>query len=212
MSVIFEDAGFQTRITKEEINRLPMWRYDGPICYVRSKAELEKAIKGLAHERLLGFDTESKPTFTKGEKHLPALLQIAGKKVVYLFSLIQLGLPESLCELLANESVIKAGVAIDRDVAELREIADFEPRGFVDIGDVARRMGLFNHGLRGMAALLLGVHVSKGAQRSNWARPNLTESQITYAATDAWLGREIYLALEDRGAKMSLKEGQKKHQ
>jgi ribonuclease D len=66
----------------------------------------------------------------------------------------------------------------------------------MDLGNIAKKAGIKNHGLRGLAAVLLGLRISKGAQTTNWARDVLTRQQIQYAATDAWVGRKLYLSLE----------------
>jgi len=92
---------------------------------------------------------------------------------------------------------VKAGVATDRDLHELRELTEFPPRGFVDLGAVAKKNGIQHHGLRGLAALLLGCRITKGAQLSNWERPDLPAHAVQYAATDAWIGRRIYVALKE---------------
>ena len=101
--------------------------------------------------------------------------------------------------LLANPGILKAGVSIKDDLKTLRKIADFEPAGFVELAHSAKQAGIKNLGLRGMGALLFEFRISKKEQVSNWARNELTDSQLTYAATDAWLGRKIYRRLDERG-------------
>jgi ribonuclease D len=105
-------------------------------------------------------------------------------------------LSPALCRLLANPQIVKAGVAWERDVRELNQLASFQPAGFVDVGELAKQAGCPNHGLRGLAALLLGFRVPKNSQTSNWAQATLTRAQIEYAATDAWVGRELYQKLQ----------------
>jgi len=187
------------RIDSAAINRLPICRFDGPVSVVRDKAGLTKALRELDGEHLLGFDTETRPAFKKGVRHAPALLQLAGAATVYVFQLAALGLPEELRALLSEETHIKAGVAHAHDVRELRTIADFVPAGFIELEQLARRAGLNNFGLRGLAAALLGVRISKSVRLSNWAAPQLSPDQIAYAATDAWISRELYLCFERAG-------------
>ena len=124
-----------------------------------------------------------------GQSYPPAVLQLAGEQAAYIFQLRHCRLSQALCRLLANPQIIKAGVAWDRDVQELKKLASFTPAGFVDVGELAKQAGCTHHGLRGLATLLLGFRVSKHAQTSNWAQETLTRAQIEYAATDAWVGR-----------------------
>ncbi len=182
-------------MTKTEINACPIKKWAGPVRVIHSAGEVAKTVQLLAKQSVLGFDTETKPTFKRGQSHLPALLQLAGENEVYMFQLKHLGLPGPLRKILTDPHIIKAGVALDHDISELRKLAPFKEAGFVDLGKFARRVGIKNHGLRGLAAVLLGLRITKSAQRSNWARDTLTTGQITYAATDAWIGRELYQKL-----------------
>ena len=188
------------RISKTEINELPMRQYEGPIVLCRTPEEAAReAARLLKEETLLGFDTETRPAFRRGESYDPSLVQLAGANDVVLFQISRCGPVPELLAILSAPNVVKAGVAIGRDVEELRELAPFRPAGFVELADVARRAGVENLGLRGMAALLFGFRISKKEQVSNWARKELTPSQQRYAATDAWLGRKIYLRFREEG-------------
>jgi ribonuclease D len=187
------------RINSADINLLPIRSYDGPVSVVRDQAALSEALSILAAERVLGFDTETRPAFKKGERHAPALLQLAGASGVFVFQLTVLGFPEQLRAVLADTERIKAGVALDHDVRMLQTLAAFAPAGFVELGTLARHAGLKNYGLRGLAAAVLGVRISKQSRLSNWAVKRLTSDQITYAATDAWMSRELYLRFEKSG-------------
>lgn len=186
-------------ISKDEINRLPMKQYEGLIHLIRTTEEADRAVEKLKKESLLGFDTETRPSFRVGEYYQPSLLQLATENEVFLFQLKLSGLTNGLCEILSNPDITKAGVSIKDDLRELRKLSDFEPAGFIELAEHAKKARIKNLGLRGLAALLLGFRVSKREQVSNWARSELTESQIRYAATDAWLGREIYLHMDGLG-------------
>lgn len=191
--------GFDRKMTRDEINSYLVRKFVGPIHLIRDAAGLERACGELEREEVLGFDTETKPAYVKGQFFLPTVLQLAGQEAVYIVQLKNLGLPTRLRALLANPEIVKAGVSLEYDIGELRKIGEFKAAGFVDLGLVAKRSGLQNHGLRGLAAVLLGFRISKGAQRSNWAQDELTAVQIDYAATDAWVGRELYLYMAEKG-------------
>ncbi len=180
------------RMTKDEINERPLRKYQGPIHVVKNAMQAEEAVRLLEKESLLGFDTETRPSFRAGQSYLPSVLQLAGADAVCVFQLRHCRLHKALCGLLSNPSIVKAGVALDYDVKELNRLAPFKAAGFVDVGEWAKEAGCMNHGLRGLAALLLGFRVSKKAQTSNWSQKTLTWAQIEYAATDAWVGRELY--------------------
>ena len=183
----------KNKLSKTEINSLPLRYYNGPIRIIQTAEQAKDACSILIKEKVLGFDTETRPAFNKGQSYLPSLLQMAGTKVVYLFQLSKCGLPDSITNLLSNVNIIKSGVAIDQDLIELQQILNFKPGGFIDLGDIARSNGLPHHGLRGLAAFLLNFRISKSVRTSNWSANQLTKKQIKYAATDAWLGRELYL-------------------
>ncbi|MCD6389465.1 MAG: 3'-5' exonuclease domain-containing protein 2 [Desulfobulbaceae bacterium] len=188
--------GFDRRMSKDEINDCPMERWTGPVSVIRTRDELTAATRKLAGQTLLGFDTETRPAFKKGESYPPSLLQLGGDDEVFIFQLKHLGLARPLREILADPAIIKAGVGLDYDIRELKKMSGFKASGFMDQGNLAKKAGIRNHGLRGLAAVLLGFRISKGMQVSNWARNELTPQQIQYAATDAWVGRRLYLALE----------------
>ena len=182
-------------ISKDEINRLPITSYSGAIHLVANHQYLTEAVQALRDERVLGFDTETRPSFTRDSSYPTSLIQLAGTDAVYLFQLNRLGRLGALTELLADQTLIKAGVALDADVRKLQEIEAFTPGGFVDLAAMSDSCGIGNNGLRGLTAACMGIRISKRAQRSNWGRQRLSPSQIKYAATDAWASRQIYLAL-----------------
>ena len=184
------------KITKDEIRECPVRYFNGPVHVISDASEVLPAVEALSGETLLGFDTETRPVFRKGLHYLPALLQLAGEKDVYLFQLKKVGLPEPLKDLLADSGITKAGVAISYDLSELRKISDFTPGGFVELANLAESLGIENRGLRGLAALLMGIRITKGASTSNWENSRLTDAQIRYAATDAWVGRELYKIMQ----------------
>lgn len=181
--------------TKDEINELPISTYEGPVRVVCSTQELEDALETLTGEALLGFDTEARPSFRRGRSYGTSLLQLAGSNEVLLIRLKNVDMVPTLVALLENPAIIKAGVAIGDDMKGLQRLSPFIPAGHVDLSQMARSLGLGCFGLRPLAAALLQCRISKGAQCSNWENATLTAAQIRYAATDAWIGRKLYLRL-----------------
>ena len=192
------ELGLAQRMTRDLINHLPLVCYQSRTQVIDTPDKVDQAVEELAREQVLGFDTETRPAFKKGQRFLPSVLQLAGDGYVYVFMLKKTGLPASLIHLLENRQVIKTGVAIHYDVRMLKECEMFQAGGFLDLGDLARAWDIPNHGLRQLAAQLLGIRISKGSQRSNWDRYPLDDKQVEYAATDAWISREIYFQFKER--------------
>ncbi len=186
-------------IDKQTINNLPLFGFEGTIVVVNTSTALAEAVAALAKESILGFDTETKPSFRSGESHPAALLQLAGEHTVWLFQLLQLEDLTSLFHLLENPAILKVGVAIRDDIRKLQERQPFTPGGFVEISEITQKAGIVNTGLRSLAALYLGIRISKGAQVTNWSRKSLTEVQVKYAATDSWVSRLLFLKLLSLG-------------
>ena len=186
---------YPERISKNELLELPLLQFPGKIHLVNDRIEMEKAVELIQEEALLGFDTETRPSFKRGENHPVALLQLASETDAFLFQLRDLGLPDPLKELFEDESVLKIGVAIHDDIKALQQKSEFHPNGFVDLADIARRFGIITTGLRNLTGIVLKSRISKRYQLSNWNRKILDEHQQLYAATDAWVCREIYLQI-----------------
>ena len=180
------------KISKAEINDLPLIAWEGEIQILESVEDMEAAAATLANESHLGFDTETRPSFKKGDYYPPALIQLATEHCVYLFRISETETFDPLLPILESPDILKTGVAIKDDVKELRAMEDFTPNGFVEIADITVKLGYENRGLRALAGLLLQGRISKAAQVTNWARPKLDNKQVRYAATDAWISREIY--------------------
>jgi ribonuclease D len=187
-----------TAPTKLEINQLPLRKYEGPVEIVAADEHLEAVLPALIAEGVLGFDIEIKPSFKSSDRYTPALVQLASRETVFLIQLKRLSSLRPLSRIFSDPKVVKAGIAVAEDVRKLREVMTFEPGGFVELGNLAARSGITANGVRTLAAQLLGFRVSKGARCSNWERSQLTPAQIDYAATDAWVCRELFLILEKR--------------
>ena len=197
-------AGLQSEIprsiSREDMAKLPIRRYEGRVCLVATPGNLEEARSDLRQESITGFDTETRPAFKKGESHLPALVQVATARAVYLFQLRRrTDVFPALAELLSEPRIIKAGVSLADDLRALKKVFPFEEKNMLDLGLVARRSGFEQTGVRNLAGILLGLRIPKGTKTSNWAARELSPAQIAYAATDAWACRELYLRFQNLG-------------
>ena len=188
-----------SKLTPLEINALPLCRYEGEINLITVLDDWIKAMSDIEADRIIGFDTETRPTFRKGKINSPALIQLATEKCVYLIQLSKIPLNSHITKVLADPQILKIGVGISFDMQQLGRLLPFEPCGLVDLGLVAKCNGLSAQGLRTLTAHLLGQRISKTAQCSNWELTELSQKQIIYAATDAWIGRRIYLRMRELG-------------
>lgn len=188
---------FKVTIEAGEIDKMPLGVFPGEIKVIdKPGIDYERAIFYLKRQKVLGFDTESRPVFSPGQHNNGvALLQLSGPKKAYLFRLQLLGLRKSLCSILANKDIIKVGAASFDDVRGLQRIHGFEAAGFVDLQKIAWEWGIRDKSVKKLAANILGCRISKAQQLSNWEAPQLSPSQCNYAATDAWVCREMYLKL-----------------
>jgi ribonuclease D len=190
---------FLRSITREEMAELPIRRYEGEILLVEDARALERAAEAIQREAVVGFDTETRPSFRPGESHPPALVQVATGSTVYLFPLLRLDCSAALAPLLSARGVLKTGISLADDLKKLKQSIDFTESAVLDLGRVAQRHGLKQTGLRNLTGIFLGTRVPKGAKTTNWAAPRLSPQQITYAATDAWACRELYLRFRELG-------------
>jgi ribonuclease D len=186
---------FADSISKDEITLLPKAVYNGIIQVVNTEEELKRWLPVLLKQKLIGFDTETKPTFKKGDLNTIALLQLATADIALLIRVKELGLPNQLIKVLESPTIIKIGAAIRDDIKSLLKIKKFNPEGFIDLQSVVPEYGIESLSVRKMAAIVLGKKVSKSQQLSNWDSPSLTEAQQQYAAIDAWACSEIYQKL-----------------
>jgi len=186
---------YQAKIDKEIVKDLPIAQTDCQIELIDSPDEVDKAVKYLLRSKVVGFDTESKPSFTKGKSNKIALMQISTQKRCFLFRLQMIGKNQRLKEFLENENIKKIGVAIHGDLRNLRVWSKFEPKNFVDLQNIVGDYGIEELGLQKIYAIVFGKKISKSQQLSNWEAKILNRAQQVYAATDAWACRQIYLKL-----------------
>jgi ribonuclease D len=189
---------YSESLSDDEVKKLPLLHFDGKVTLVDNLETFYRVIDNIGRSGLVGFDTETRPSFRKGRRNTVSLLQLANADNAWLFRLNMIGLPPELAALLADDSLRKVGVAIHDDIKALRAVSPFEPGGFVDLQSVVAGYGIKQLGLRKLSAIILGYRISKSQQVSNWEAPALTEPQQLYAATDAWVCRQIYLALNGR--------------
>jgi len=193
---IIKNKRFPERLGKEHIKSLPVRAFDGKIHLITGINNVSDAIKTLRKYPVLGFDTETRPVFRKGVKHNVSLLQLSTEKEAFLFRLNHLGFPNELVAILEDPDILKVGVAILDDVRGLQKLSNFKADGFIELADIAGDLGIVTCGLRNLAAILLGVRITKKAQLTNWERPVINSKQSLYAATDAWICLEMYLFLK----------------
>ena len=186
---------FQESVSKDELNSLEYISFGGNIFLIDTIEKFYDALPLLRKHKLLGFDTETKPSFRRGTTHKVALLQLSSNDEAFLFRLNAIGLPEELAEILSNPQVIKTGAAIHDDIKLLQIRGKFQPAGFIELQMLVRKYGIKDFGLKKMAAIVLGFKISKRQQVTNWDAKSLTDLQIIYAATDAWICYRIYRTL-----------------
>ncbi len=173
----------------------PKASFPGKIVVVSNDDDVLHALNCLNQSTVIGFDTETRPSFRKGEVYSVSLLQLSTATDAFLFRLLHLRDLSPFISFFENEEIIKAGVAIRDDIKGLQKQFSFSPRGFIELADLAKLNQLKNFGLKGMTEEVLGLTLSKRAKLTNWETHEFTAEQKMYAATDAWIGREIYLSL-----------------
>lgn len=189
---------FPETISNEQINELPLFKYEGKVIVVLDPSKVKDCFKQIMNEPFVGFDTETRPNFVKGVVHPMALMQIAMKDKVFIFRILSTGITEDMLKFFSTP-IIKVGIALHDDIKALRREKEFEPQGFLNLGDVTGELGIHNKGLRKLAGILLEERISKSQQLSNWENERLTPAQIQYAATDAWACWKMYAKLNEKG-------------
>ena len=190
---------FQTYVTPEEVNALPLTAYQGKIVLVTDPQKIPAAVEEISAHAVVGFDTETRPTFKKGQFYHVSLMQIGIPEKVFLFRVNQTGLTTELAGLLSDENILKLGVGLHDDVIALQRLQHFKSAGFVELYSYVAAMGVRNTGLRKLAAIILSIRISKSQQTSNWDNNRLSTNQLRYAATDAWVCLEMYNKLVEKG-------------
>lgn len=186
---------FNPTISEEEIEVLPRKLFHGSIVVVETDEALALAVDDLKNHNIIGFDTETRPSFTKGVSYPMALLQLSTRTVAYLIRLNKVNISQGLIDVLQSKTILKIGAALADDVRGLQKLHSFIPDGYVDLQKIVYRWGVEDKSVKKMAAIFLGIKMSKAQRLSNWQAVNLTESQMDYAAMDAWVCGEIFRLL-----------------
>ncbi len=182
----------EATISNETTTALPALQFPGKIVVVDKIELIESACNDLASYPMIGFDTETRPSFKAGISYKVSLLQLSTPSCCYLFRLNLIPLSEPIIQLLESESVKKIGADVAGDIHSLLTLKEFKSGGFIDLQSLIWRWGVQEKSLRKMAAITLGFKISKAQRLSNWEAVQLTEQQKNYAATDAWACTEIY--------------------
>ena len=185
-------------ISKAEIASLPKVLFEGRIFVIYTEADADKAVEYLKTQQMVGVDTETRPSFKKGMTHKVALLQIATSDTCFLFRLNRIGMSESLQDFLMSDT-LKIGLSLKDDFMVLRRRKDVhaEEGNWIELQDYVKRFGIEDQSLQKIYANLFGKKISKSQRLTNWEAETLTESQMKYAATDAWACVEIYNCLAE---------------
>lgn len=180
------------RITSEELQRLPVQVFEGQVILIDQPEQVAEAVAYLSKNRVLGVDTESRPSFKRGVHYPTALVQIADHKRCYLFRLTHIGMPQELADLFANPDICKVGLAFRDDINGLRRRRNFIPANCVDVQSMVAKYGILDLALQKIYAICFGRKISKAQQLTNWENAHLTPEQARYASTDAWATLHIY--------------------
>ncbi len=180
------------KFDKKTISTLPQVVFPGRIISIISPGETEKAVDYLLSSDILGVDTETKPTFHRGEHHEVALLQVANRDTAFLFRLCLTGITPAIKRFLEDETVKKIGLSWHDDLHQLEAREHFVPGNFIDLQNMVGTIGIEDLSLQKLYANLFHKKIAKRQQLSNWEAPILSEKQRQYAAIDAWSCIHLY--------------------
>lgn len=185
-------------IDKQTLSTLPAEKFHGRIELVQTPAQAAKAMAYLMEQPIVGFDTETRPSFRKGDTHQVALMQLSTERICFLIRLNRLGLFPELKAFLENRDILKIGLSTKDDFHVLNRLAPIDPQGFVELQSVVKQHGIGEASLTKIYAMLFGKRISKGQRLTNWEAVELTSAQQQYAALDAQACLTIYTRLTNR--------------
>lgn len=183
---------FTDKISNEETAALPAIEFKGEIRIIEHERDIVPACKFLMKQAVVGFDTETRPSFRPGISYRVSLLQLSTPQLCFLFRLNKIPLAKPILQVLETDSILKIGADVAGDLRSLRQIRHFRDGGFVDLQSIASEWGIEDKSLRKLSAIVLRQRVSKAQRLSNWEAATLTDKQRLYAATDAWVCTRIY--------------------
>jgi ribonuclease D len=187
---------YQNTITKEAVAALPKENFEGKITIVSNEKTLGKVLSALKKETIVGFDTETRPAFTKGSRNQVALMQIATQDRCYLLRLCKTGIPAALLDFLTGPDIKKIGLSLKDDFHVLHKRHSFQPNHFVDLQNIIKNYGIEELSLQKIYAIIFNKKISKAQRLTNWEAEELTRAQQEYAALDAWACLKIYQQLQ----------------
>lgn len=179
-------------IDKQAINQMPIVSFPGRIHVIYAASQVKSAVTALRSAPIIGFDTETRPSFKRGERHNVALLQLSTTSDAFLIRLNRTGIPTPLKELLEDKDIIKVGLSTTDDFHQLTRVCDFKPAGFVELQQLVKKYDITDMSLQKIFAILFQQKISKGQQLTNWEASELSDAQKRYAAIDAWACLRIY--------------------
>ena len=179
-------------ITKETISSYPIEEFTGRIITINNVKDCDKAVDYLMTFSKTGFDTETRPSFRKGQHFKISLMQISTEDTCFLFRLNLIDIPESLKKFLISEDNMKIGLSLRDDFNAISHRSDLVPANFVDLQKIVGLHGIEEASLQKIYAILFEKKISKGQRLTNWDAEILTEPQKKYAALDAWSCLKIY--------------------
>lgn len=189
-------------ISKEAVAQMPTVSYPGTISIVDNPADARVALRELTRARVIGFDTETRPSFHKGRSHNVALMQLSTGDHCFLFRLNKLGISEGLRRLLEDPEIVKIGLSVHDDFSVMRRVVpDLAPQGFIDLQEYVKYFHIYDISLQKIYAIIFGERISKAQRLTNWEADTLTDAQQTYAAIDAWACLRLYRRLRSGGFK-----------
>ena len=190
-------------VSKEDIQKYPLIDFNGTIHLIESLEDISGCFEKISHASIIGFDTETKPSFKRGVNYDVSLVQLSVDNDVYLFRINKIGLIQELIDVFNNPDIVKIGIDIKNDILGLQKIKKFNPLNFIDLNQLAKKNNFQSIGAVKLTIMLLGFRISKKQRLSDWSLDELTDKQKHYAAIDAWICPKIFNAFKHKNYLLS---------